>query len=142
MIVSGANADLALTCNSYYKIPIDIRNKTAVSIHYYVPNTFTLESDYSWSWIDFYGYEYIIESDKSWGDDTDYNEIITNFELFKNFFLDKGIPVIISEVVVITEEEKKIESIREFLYVVFSISFNYNGILACLWIPRIKPSEI
>ena len=133
LIVSGANADLALTCNSYYKIPIDIRNKTAVSIHYYMPNTFTLESDYSWSWIDFYGYEYIIESDKSWGDDTDYNEIITNFELFKNFFLDKGIPVIISEVVVITEEEKKIESIREFLYVVFSISFNYNGILACLW---------
>ena len=86
LIVSGANADLALTCNSCYKIPIDIRNKTAVSIHYYVPNTFTLESDYSWSWIDFYGYEYIIESDKSWGDDTDYNEIITNFELFKNFF--------------------------------------------------------
>ena len=53
--------------------------------------------------------------------------------MINSFFIDKEIPVIISEVGVITEEEKKIESIREFLYVVFAISANYNGIASCLW---------
>ena len=32
----------------------------------------------------------------------------------KNNFVDKGIPVIISEVGVLTEERKKLESIREY----------------------------
>ena len=133
LIVSGANAKLDLTCSSSYQMPIDANNNIAVSIHYYVPYTFTLESDYIFTYFDEYDYEYNYISDRDWGDDIDYNEIITNFELINSFFIDKEIPVIISEVGVITEEEKKIESIREFLYVVFAISANYNGIASCLW---------
>ena len=133
LIVSGASANIDLTCSLSYEMPIDVYNNTAVSIHYYVPYTFTLESDYLFTYFDEYGYEYNYTSDMEWGDIIDYNEIITNFELLKSFFLDKKIPVIISEVGVITEEEKKIKSIREFLYVVFAISSNYNGITSCLW---------
>ena len=40
----------------------------------------------------------------------------------KSYFVDKGIPIIISEVGVLTEEKKEIESIREYLYMIFSIS--------------------
>ena len=40
----------------------------------------------------------------------------------KNSFVSKGIPIIISEVGVLTEEQKNLETIREFLYTLFSIS--------------------
>ena len=133
LIISGANADITLTCNLSYKIPIDISNKLAVSIHYYIPYTFTLQDDYFFTLMDFNGEEYNVSSDRDWGNDINYNQIITNFDLLKFYFLDKGIPVIITEVGVITEQQKKIESIREFLYVVFAMSSNYNGIVACLW---------
>ena len=134
LLVSGANADLDLTFNLNYKIPKDPSNKIAISIHYYVPYYFTLESDYSEPYIDPNdGIEYYFYSDRDWGNDIDYNEIIENFELMKSYFLDKEIPIVISEVGVLTNEEKKSDSIREFLYVVFSISANYNGIASCLW---------
>ena len=51
----------------------------------------------------------------------------------KNNFVSKGIPIIISEVGVLTEERKKLESIREYLYTIFSISSDYDGIMCCLW---------
>jgi len=51
----------------------------------------------------------------------------------KNNFVNKGIPIIISEVGVLTEERKKIESIREYLYMIFSLSLDYDGIMSCLW---------
>ena len=51
----------------------------------------------------------------------------------KNSFVSKGIPIIISEVGVLTEEQKNLESIREFLYTVFSISSDFDGIMSCLW---------
>ena len=34
---------------------------------------------------------------------------------------------------VLTEEKKEIESIREYLYMLFSISSDYDGIMCCLW---------
>ena len=51
----------------------------------------------------------------------------------KNIFVNKGIPIIISEIGVLTEERKNIESIREYLYMIFSISLDYDGIMPCLW---------
>ena len=134
LLVSGANADLEMTCNFNFKMPKDPSNKIAISIHYYIPYSFTLESDYIDPFVDeIDGIEYYFYSDRDWGNDIDYNEITDNFELIKSYFLEKGTPVIISEVGVITEEEKNINSIREFLFVVFSISANYNGIASCLW---------
>ena len=86
LIVSGANANIDLTCSLSYEMPIDVNNNIAVSIHYYAPYTFTSESDYLFTYFDVYGYEYNYTSDREWGDDIDYNEIITNFELIKTFF--------------------------------------------------------
>ena len=51
----------------------------------------------------------------------------------KSYFVDKGIPIIINEVGVLTEEKKEIESIREYLYMIFSISSDYEGIMCYLW---------
>ena len=133
LIVSGAGAQIELSCRTYYKLPVDTNKKIAISLHYFEPYSFTKEEDGFWSWIDDDGNEHIIYSDKDWGDDLDYNELITNFDLLKSYFVDKGIPVIISEVGVLTEEGKKIESIREYLYAVFSLSADYNGITVCLW---------
>ena len=51
----------------------------------------------------------------------------------KNIFVNKGIPIVISEIGVLTEEKKNLESIREYLYMIFSISLDYDGIMPCLW---------
>jgi hypothetical protein len=47
-------------------------------------------------------------------------------------FVDKGYPVIISETGVLTEDKKDINSIREYLYSVFSMAKSFDGIMACL----------
>jgi hypothetical protein len=54
------------------------------------------------------------------------------FEIMKKTFVDKGIPVAITEVGILTEQKKEIESIREYLFFAFSMSTSYNGIMSCL----------
>jgi len=134
LIIAGVHDDLDLTCISEYKIPIDTSNKLALSLHYFAPISFTMEAyfePYNWTGND--GYIYSYEPILSWGSQEEYSQIITDFEIMKNNFVDKGIPVIISEVGVLTEERKKLESIREYLYMIFSISSDYDGIMPCLW---------
>ena len=113
LIVAGANSNLDLTCSSDYKIPIDPSNKLAVSINYYNPTRFTKEYYFEpYSWIDYDGVEYYYAPTLSWGNSEEYFQIITDFEMMKNTFVDKGIPVIINEVGVFTEQKKEIESIE------------------------------
>ena len=134
LIVAGANSYLDLTCSSDYIIPIDPSNKLAVSIHYYNPTRFTKEFYFEpYSWTDYDGVEYYYAPTLSWGDSEEYFQLITDFEMMKNTFVNKGIPVILNEVGVYTEQKKEIESIREYLYTVFSISSDFNGIMSCLW---------
>ena len=134
LLIAGISDDLDMTCSSKYKIPVDPSNKLALSLHYYVPISFTTEAyfePYNWTFSDDSIYFY--EPALSWGNQDEYIQIITDFELIKNTFVNKGIPVIISEVGVYTEERKKLESIREYLYTVFSLSSDYDGIMSCLW---------
>jgi len=134
LIVAGAYDDLDMTCSSDFKIPVDPSNKFALSIHYYIPSTFVRELYFDpFTWTDGDGIIYYYEPALTWGIEDDYFQIITNFELMKNTFISKGIPIIISEIGVLTEEKKKLESIREFFYTVFSISTDYDGIMPCLW---------
>ena len=134
LIVAGASDELDMTCSSDYKIPIDPYNKLAVSLHYFVPSQFTTDLYFEpYTWIDDYGNIYNYKPTLSWGNQDEYFQMITDFEMMKNTFASKGIPVIISEVGVLTEEKKKLESIREYLYMVFSISSYYDGIVSCLW---------
>ena len=60
----------------------------------------------------------------------------------KSYFVDKGIPIIINEVGVLTEEKKEIESIREYLYVLFSIASEYDQSCAVYGILQINYLEI
>jgi len=134
LIVAGAYDDLDMSSSLEYKFPIDPFNKLAISLHYYIPSLFIFElyfEPYTLSYDD--GVIYSYEPTLTWGNQDEYFEIITNFDIMKNAFVNKGIPVIISEVGVLTEERKKIESIREYLYMVFSISSDYDGIMSCLW---------
>ena len=134
LIIAGAQEKLQDTCSSDYKLPVDPSNKFAISIHYYEPILFTTEGYFDpviWTGDD--GTTYSFEPTLSWGNQDEYFQIITDFELIKNNFVNKGIPIIISEVGVFTEEKKKIESIREYFYLIFSMSSDYDGIMTCLW---------
>ena len=134
LIIAGANDDLIMTCSSDYKMPFDQSNKLAVSIHYYEPFDFALEKYYEpFNWIDDKGYIYWFGPTLIWGSFSEYNKIFDDFKLIKSTFVDKGIPVIINEIGILTEEKKEIESIREYLYILFSISSDYDGIMCCLW---------
>ena len=133
LLISGANVDLDLTCSEDYNIPIDPSNLLAVSIHYYNPVQFTIEKDDDpFYWIDDEGNKRIIQPLNSWGTEGQYKDMFTNFETMKKKFIDKGIPIILGEVGVLTEQKKEIESIREFLYAEFSMSQSYEGIMSCL----------
>ena len=134
LIVAGAYEELDMTCSSDYKIPVDPSNKLAVSIHYFNPKRFTRDFYFEpYSLIDNEGVEYYYEPTLSWGNLEEYFQIITDFEMINKIFVSKGIPIIISEAGVLTEQKKQLESIREYLYIVFSISSDFDGIMSCLW---------
>ena len=133
LLISGAINDLTFIFYPEYIMPIDPSNNLALSIHYYYPSEFVFTTNYETIWYDENGIEYYYSSPKKWGSNAEYNEITVNCELMKKYFVDKGIPVIITEIGVLTEEKKEIESIREYLYSIFSISVDYSGIMACLW---------
>jgi len=120
LIISGINSNLAQTFSEKYKIPTDPINKMAISINYYIPSSFTTNTLF------WYSEDY-------WGTLENYKELLQNFANLQNFYISKGIPVIIGEVGVLTEENKDIVSIRQYLYSVFSLSFELEGIIACLW---------
>ena len=134
LIIAGAEDDLESTCSPKYNMPVDISNKLAVSIHYFAPYEFVYDLYYEpYNWTDNEGYESTFGPKLVWGDSRDYHQMFVNFELMKSYFVDKGTPIIISEVGVYTEERKRIESIREYLYMLFSFSSDYDGIMCCLW---------
>jgi hypothetical protein len=133
LIVAGMNQDPELTCLRLYKMPIDPSRKLAISFYYYSPQRFTLESENNpWTWVEENGETKIVPPLNNWGTEYEYKELFVNFENFKEMFVDKGYPVIISEVGVLTEDKKDINSIREFLYSVFSMTRAFDGIMACL----------
>jgi len=134
LIVAGASDDIFLTFSPDYKLPIDKSNKLAVSFHYFEPLDFASGINFEpYNWTDDYGYIITYGPTLKWGNSLHYKRLFENFSSMKSFFIDKGIPVIISEVGVLTEENKEIESIREYLYMVFSLSSEYDGIMCCLW---------
>jgi len=134
LIIAGANDELFLTSFSKFKMPIDKSNKLALSLHYLEPNDFVSDQYYEpYNWTDGYGNLIAYGPKLVWGSSNDYYQIFSNFEFMKSSFVDKGIPVIINKVGVLTEEKKELESIREYLYMLFSLSADYDGVMCCLW---------
>ena len=107
LLISGANTNNELTVSDVYIMSIDPANKLAMLIQYYAPYEFTKENNNN--------------SKKTWGDYFDYDEIMTNFYIMRVSFLDKGFPIILGEIGMITEDWKEKESIEEYLYTVFSL---------------------
>jgi len=134
LIIAGANDELGLSYSSEYKLPVDQSNKLAISLHYFTPNDFVMDYYFEpYNWTNYEGVTYIYTPKLNWGNSMEYHKIFEDFGLMKRLFVDKGIPVIISEVGVLTEEKKELESIREYLYMLFSLSSDYDGIMCCLW---------
>ena len=123
LIIPGANADFELSISEEFIIPNDPSNKFALSIHYYNPIKFTKEP------VNFTD----PRSKSKWGDSLDYDEIMMNFYIMKMTFPDEGIPVILSEIGVITEDQKEDKSIKEYIYAVFALAWEFDAIMPCLW---------
>ena len=133
LIIPGIRKDFQYTCTKAYKIPIDPAKKFAISIHYFIPSPFTVEKDDNpWN------YTYGSEQKKiipltNWGNENDYKEMFTNFETMKEVFIKKGIPIVITETGVLTEQKKNPDSIRQFILSEYIFSADYNGVMSCLW---------
>ena len=70
---------------------------------------------------------------KKWGSNNDYKQLLENFDFLKQNYIEAGIPIINSQVGIVIEKDFDINSMKEFLYTIFSISAEYGGIMSCLW---------
>ena len=122
LLLAGKNDDLAMTCTDSYVVPDD--NMVAVSIHYYTPSTFCVANiDSTWGHAE------------TWGTESEIQDLYNNFNKMKETFVDKGIPVIVGEYGVLTQEkdQKNKDDIIKYLKTVASTSLAIDGISAYLW---------
>lgn len=122
LLLAGANDDLTKTCNPEYKVPDD--KMVAVSIHYYSPPTFAVAKlQDTWGYTD------------KWGTEEEVQAIYDSFAKVKAYYADEGIPVIMGEYGVVTNEEgqKDHNSVVKYLDTVASTALATNGVTAFLW---------
>lgn len=124
LLVSGYNTDISLTSDSRFVMPEDPEGKLILSLHYYSPPQFCVaESNVDWC-----------TPQTTWGTADDYAALEADMaKIYKNF-ISKGIPVIIGEYGVLTEQEnnKDKASIRKFLAAVSETALSY-GMCPVLW---------
>ena len=141
LIVPGLSSELELN-NFIYElyqlnIPKDPVNKLVISLNFFFPG----ENDIEF-WDEYYdipinlydnlGIEYYFLPNNKWGRDKDYKKIMYYFSILKKILIDKGFPVVIGEIGIYNKHAEK-NSIIQFLYTIFSISSENEGILPCLW---------
>ena len=87
LLIAAYWTDINLACDEMFKMPDDPEGRCAVSVHYYTPATFCiLSGDADWG-----------KARTDWGSEADYNELNTQFDMMKEHYIDKGIPVIVGE---------------------------------------------
>ena len=80
LIIAGANDELDLTCSSNYKIPVDLSNKLAISIHYFVPIDFVYDFYYEpFNFTDNDGFTFTYGPKLEWGNSREYLKGFTNY---------------------------------------------------------------
>jgi endoglucanase len=142
LIIPEMTTEYEINNNYYLEMPKDPSNKTAVSLHYYFP--FEILDEYEiepLDWYDKFGFLYEALPITKWGSEYDYKQIMEKMELLKSIFINNGIPVILGEVGILSKYNSNISSNREFLYTLFSLTKEINGIMACLWDNSEKISE-
>ncbi len=122
LLISSPEANLDKACSSSFTMPNDSANMLAVSVHYYYPSTFCV-ADKTSTW----GYQ------TTWGTAEDLTTVVNNFNKLTSTYVDNGIPVILGEYGVLTNDEKDDASLKLFLKTIASQSYNTNGISAFLW---------
>lgn len=105
LLISGYNTGIDRTCDPLFKMPDDPAGRMAVSVHYYSPPGFAILEDEDADWA---------EARSTWGTDEDYKELYDNMDMMKNYYISKGIPVIIGEYGCPTKG-KEPDSVRLFL---------------------------
>ena len=122
LLISSPEANLDSACKDTFSMPTDPSNMQAVSVHYYYPSTFCV-ADKTSTW----GY------DTTWGSDLEVATMVNNFEKLKSKYTSNGVPVIIGEYGVLTEDNKDDASIKKFLKSVATYSKSYDGMMGILW---------
>ena len=120
---------------SEYKIPKDPYNKIAILIYYFFPSE-EFSPNNILEPIDLYdneGFSNTVYRLMEWGSSRNYKDIISNFNNLKAIFTDKGFPVIFGEIGILNDYIIKNNNIEQYLYTMFSISYENEGILPCLW---------
>lgn len=95
LLVPASNNNTEKCLSGDFSAPTDSANMVAVSVHYYEPPTFCV-AEIGSSW----GYT------STWGTNADYTLLEANLDKLEDKFIDKGIPVIIGEYGVVTNEGK------------------------------------
>ena len=142
LIIPGLSSELELN-NFIYElyernIPKDPANKLVISLNYFFPGEDDIEifnEYYTFEPISLHdnlGIEYYFLPNFKWGRDKDYKNIMNFFNNLKRILVDKGYPVVIGEIGIYNKFIEK-SSVRQFLYTIFSISSENDGILPCLW---------
>ena len=139
LIIPLVSSDYELSLFNFdydeFKIPKDPYNKLAISLYYYFPfdeyNSINILEPVNL--YDKIGYLTELYPLMEWGSSQNYKDIVRNFDNLKKNFTDKGFPVIIGEVGILNDYIKKNNYIEQFLYTLFSMSYEYQGILPCLW---------
>lgn len=115
LLISGYQTSINLTCDTMFRMPSDLADRCAVSVHYYTPAGFAiLEEDADWG-----------KCISAWGTESDFNELYSNMDMMKTNFVDKGIPVIIGEYGC-PVKNKDAESVRLFLSSVCRAAYERN----------------
>jgi endoglucanase len=142
LIIPEMITELELNNNYEFQMPKDPFNRTALSLRYYFPSETLNEYETEpLTWMDKYGALYQTIPITKWGSNYDYKEIMNKMEILKSIFINKGIPVIFGEVGILSKYNNNVSSNREFLYTLFSLTKEINGIMACLWDNSEKISE-
>ena len=67
-----------------------------------------------------------VDTFSSWGSETDYKILINELDIIKDYYLNKGIPIIFPDIGVMAEMNKQLILIRENLYSIFSVLIDYG----------------
>lgn len=87
LLIAAYWTDFVHACDELFEMPEDPKGRCAVSVHYYTPSTFCiLSEDANWG-----------KARSDWGSEADYDELNTHFDMMKENYIDKGIPVIVGE---------------------------------------------
>lgn len=122
LLIPGFNTDIKQTCDRRCHMPEDPAGRCILSIHYYSPSPFAV-AEHNVDWC---------EPVTTWGSEEDIAAVREHFDMLANNFLGKGVPVIIGEYGVLTEDNKEKQSIRDYVRKVPEIIMEY-GMCPVLW---------